>query len=64
MPETKKRPRTAAQIASEKKYTQNKTRYIGLKLNTINDADIVAKLESVENMQAYIKQCIRADLNK
>lgn len=64
MTETKKRPRTAAQIAAEKRYTEAHTRFIGLKLNTTTDADIVAALENEPNMQAFIKQCIREHLNK
>ena len=64
MTETKKRPRTPAQAAAEKKYNATHTRFFGLKLNHATDADIIAKLESVDSIQAYIKQCIRADLNK
>jgi len=64
MTDTKKRPRTAAQIAAEKRYAETKTRFVGLKLNTTTDADIVAALENEPNMQAYIKQCIREHLAK
>ena len=63
MTDTKKRPRTPAQIRAEQKYNEH-ARFVGLKLNHKTDADILAKLESVDNMQAYIKQCIRADLAK
>ena len=59
MPEIKKRPRTEAQIAAEKRYAQNHTRYVGLKLNTTTDADIVSRLESEDNMQAFVKAAIR-----
>ena len=62
MTETKKRPVTDAQRAAVKKYDAAHTRFIGLKLNTTTDADILAKLAEVDNMQAYIKSCIRADL--
>lgn len=62
MTETKKRQTTDAQRASVKKYDAANTRFVGLKLNHKTDADILAKLESVDNMQAYIKSCIRADL--
>lgn len=37
---------------------------IYLKLNNNTDADILAKLASVDNRQGYIKQLIRADINK
>lgn len=33
-----------------------------LKLNIKTDADILARLESVENRQGYIKGLIRADI--
>jgi len=64
MPEAKKRTRTAAQAAAEKKYKASKTRFVGLSFNVATDADILAKLETVDNMQGYIKACIRADLKK
>ena len=64
MTETKKRQRSEAQKQYEKRYAAANTRFVGLKLNHKTDADILAKLESVDNMQAYIKQCIRADLAK
>jgi hypothetical protein len=64
MTETKKRPRTEAQIASERKYAETKARFVGLKLNITTDADIVTALENEPNMQAFIKQCIREHLAK
>ena len=64
MPRVKKRPRTAAQIAAEKRYTEAHTRFVGLKLNTTTDADLVEALENEPNMQAFIKQCIREHLAK
>lgn len=59
MAETKKRPRTPAQIASEQKYNEH-ARFISLKLNDRTDADILEKLSSIDNMQGYIKRAIRA----
>ena len=35
-----------------------------LKVNKNTDADILAKLESVENKQGYLKALIRADIAK
>ena len=35
-----------------------------MKLNKKTDADILAKLESVENKQGYLKALIRADIAK
>ena len=56
---------TEAQKRAIKKWDEkNKEnrRSFRLNLNKITDADIIAKLESVDNIQGYIKQLIRADL--
>lgn len=57
---------TEAQLRAIKKFDSNpnNVRRYALKLNMRNDADIISKLESVESKQGYIKQLIRADLNK
>ena len=44
------------------KYDKTHTRRINLKLNLELDADILHKLDSVDSMQGYIKDLIRADL--
>ena len=44
------------------RYDKTHTRRINLKLNLELDADILQKLDSVESMQGYIKDLIRADL--
>lgn len=44
------------------KYDKTHTRRINLKLNLELDADILQKLDSVDSMQGYIKDLIRADL--
>lgn len=44
------------------KYDKAHTRRINLKLNLELDADILQKLNSVDSMQGYIKDLIRADL--
>ena len=46
------------------KYDKTHTRRINLKLNLELDADILHKLDSVDSMQGYIKDLIRADLAK
>ena len=46
------------------KYDKTHTRRINLKLNLELDADILQKLDSVDSMQGYIKDLIRADLAK
>ena len=44
------------------RYDAKNTRRYAMKLNNTTDADIIAKLESVDSMQGYIKQLIRADI--
>lgn len=45
------------------KYDKTHTKSYALKLNLVTDADIIEKLSSVPNIQAYIKQAIRNDIN-
>ena len=47
-----------------KKYDATNAVRFGLKLNRGTDADIIAKLESVQSKQGYIKQLIRKDLKR
>ena len=54
---------TKAQQNATAKYDKTHTRQVKLKLNLANDADILAKLDAVENRQGYIKQLIRKDLH-
>ena len=53
-----------AQKRAIAKYDNANTKQIKMKLNTTTDADILAKLEEVGNIQGYIKQLIRADISK
>ena len=56
---------TEAQKRAQKKYDEankDKFRMIHLKLNRETDADIIEKLESMDSIQGYIKQLIRADI--
>lgn len=58
---------TDAQKRAQKRYDEvnkDKFRMIHLKLNRDTDADIISKLESVENIQGYIKELIRQDIKK
>jgi uncharacterized protein YrrD len=55
---------TEAQKKASAKYDNANTKQIKMKLNTTTDADILAKLEEVGNIQGYIKQLIRADISK
>jgi hypothetical protein len=38
------------------------TRMLHLKLNKKTDADILERIENVSNIQAYLKELIRADI--
>jgi len=49
---------------SQIKYDQAHTRQVKLKLNRKTDKDILDKLDSVGSKQTYIKQLIRADIEK
>ena len=44
------------------RYDKKMTKVITMKLNKGTDAEILAKLESVDNMQGYIKELIRNDI--
>lgn len=55
---------TEAQIMAQKKYDAKNTRQLHLKLNRRTDWDVLEKLDSVPSKQGYIKQLIRADLNR
>ena len=50
---------TEAQKRAVEKYDRNNTRQIKLKLNIKTDADILNKLDSVDNKQGYVKESIR-----
>ena len=53
---------TKAQLKAITKYDKNHTRSVMLKFNTVNDADILSKLDNTSNKQGYIKELLRADL--
>jgi hypothetical protein len=53
---------TEAQKRASNRYDRANTKAVALKLNKKTDADILAKLEEVGNVQGYIKQLIRADI--
>lgn len=55
---------TEAQIRAQKKYDAANTKQFHLKLNRNTDWEVIDKLNSVPNMQGYIKKLIRADLNR
>ena len=47
-----------------KKYDASNTTQVHLKFNNKTDADILAHLETVENVQGYIKKLVREDMGK
>ena len=51
-----------AQKDADRRYDATHTKQIMLKLNLETDADILKRLEEVENKQGYIKDLIRADI--
>lgn len=51
-----------AKLQAQYRYDKKNTRQIILKLNNKTDADIISKLEDVENKQGYIKDLVRSDL--
>lgn len=53
-----------AQKKATRKYDDAKTVQFKMKLNKGTDADILKKLDSVSNKQGYIKELIRADIDK
>jgi hypothetical protein len=53
-----------AQKRANERYDKENTIRLSLKLNKTTDADILAKLESVESKQGYIKELIREDIRR
>lgn len=47
---------------SQNKYDATNTRRFGLKLNLKTDKELIRKLDSVENIQGYLKGLIAADI--
>ena len=46
------------------KYDKDNTVRLYIKLNKTHDADILNKLDSVENKQGYVKDLIRKDIGE
>jgi len=55
---------TEAQKKAKSKYDKATARPLYLKLNANTDADILQKLNEVENKQGYVKALIRADISR
>ena len=54
----------AGKYAAQSAWAKAHTTQVILKLNNKTDADILAKLNAVPSKQGYIKQLIRADIEK
>lgn len=55
--------RRARNIQTEA-WDKNNTRQVKFKLNLRTDADILSMLDSQPNVQGYVKQLIRADIDR
>lgn len=55
--------RDSARVASAK-YHANHIKRLPVNLNDRTDNDIIAYLESIDNVQGYIKSLIRADMKE
>jgi len=53
---------TKAQLIAQSKYDKENTKQVLLKLNLVNDADILAKLSALNNKQGYLKALVREDM--
>lgn len=53
----------AAHVAASIKYNKHNVKQIKLNLNRKTDADVIEALEACGNIQGYIKDLIRKDLN-
>lgn len=55
---------TKAQKEATARYDAKNTTQVHLKLNIKTDADILQKFAKVSNVQGYIKELIRQDIEK
>lgn len=51
-------------IKAVNKFNREKTKCVQVRLNVNTDADILAKLDTVDSKMGYIKRLIREDLKK
>ena len=59
-----KKKELSARTRANMKYAKSHVRQIKFSFNIDTDADILEKLDGVENKQGYIKELIRADIKK
>lgn len=60
----KTKPTMNAHTRANTKYNKTHTKQYQIRLNLKTDADIIEKMESLPNKLGYIKQLIRADIEK
>lgn len=53
---------TEAAKKASKKYDQNNTKMLSVKLNKNTDQEILEHMEHIQNKQQYIKNLIRSDI--
>ena len=56
--------RSEAQIRAKERYDKATAKQVLFRFNVNTDADVIEKLEDVDNKQGYIKQLIRDDMKK
>lgn len=56
--------RSEALKQAQERYTAKSIKTVGLRFNIENDADVLAKLASVDNMTDYVRRLVREDLQK
>lgn len=57
-------PISKSQLKASQKYIDANTRTFRVRLSYKYDADLIARLDAVGNMQGYIKQLIRDDIQR
>lgn len=55
---------SAAQVAAVNRYIKNKMRRFTIQFHRDNEADVIEHLEAQGNVTQYIKELIRADMEK
>lgn len=64
MTETREIKTSQAKRDANARYDATHTKQFHLKFNLKTDADVISKLQSVSNLQAYVRALVRADVAK
>lgn len=54
--------RSEALKQAQERYTAKRIKTVGLRFNIENDADVLSKLATVDNMTDYVRRLIRKDM--